>query len=140
MKPRRLVGAVGMGAALLLAVEVALPAVAANATWTQVGYNSGHTGYNKTEKDHQREERRQAGECRKLRYPGARSSTNRSFTRAWSTPGRVTAISNAFNQRTGAVVWSIGNYQSPIGANWGMAAADDKLVVNCVNGDNTSGL
>jgi outer membrane protein assembly factor BamB len=44
----RLHGAIGFGAALLT-LAWALPAAAATGTWTQIGYNSGHTGYNNSE-------------------------------------------------------------------------------------------
>jgi outer membrane protein assembly factor BamB len=135
---RRLARAAGVAAAML-ALGCALPAMAGNATWTQVGYNSGHTGYNSTEK------KITAKNAAHLVNSGSFNTQGQIIEQPVIYKGMVYTRSGdgnlyAFNQKTGAIAWSIGNYASPIGPNWGMAAADDKLVVSCVTGDNTSGL
>ena len=127
--------AVGLGV-VLLASAWALPAAAAGAQWPQVGYNAGHTGYNKVE-----------------HMITAQNVTSLVAANTYQTGAQLlsTAISKgilygwsydqnlyAWNLATGNVDWSIP--QTSEDAPNVMAIGGSRLLTSCTTGANQAGL
>jgi outer membrane protein assembly factor BamB len=130
--------AVGLCAALLGAAPTFGASAKDNATWTQSGNDSGHTGY-----------AADAGginskSAPKLANTGSYTSNGSIIYQPVIFDGMIYFRSGdgnfyADNLATKQTVWSIPSYQSPA-SNWGFAVGKKALVTNCVTGNNLSGL
>jgi len=126
--------AIGLGAALL-GLAWALPA-AASPGWLQIGYNSGHSGFNNTETAIKPKNVATLANAGTYTTGGAVLTPviSKGIAYVRSTDQNL----YAWNLATGKLVWSI-SLPTEDGPN-GMAVASDRLVTNCVTGTNQSGI
>jgi outer membrane protein assembly factor BamB len=118
---------IGLGAALM-ALAWALPAAAATSgTWTQIGYNSGHTGFNKSETTIN------SKNAHKLVNAGTFTTSAVPYQPMVSKGVMFVRSQDqnlyAWNLASGKLVWSI-SLPTIDGPN-GMAIGGDILVANC---------